>query len=197
MLEALPKELEIPNVRAKLNQEEAVFRAKILAALLANKYENKESDLPMLRQLAAKNVFSLKGDALLYAYPLANFKTNKIVSCNERRFHAMCALDAIGCFYLLKQEIRIFSQCENSSTNLEFLVNEQGVKSLNEVKESEIRLFYPDLNRCEIWGDKCCKLMHFFKSQKDINEFFADKNTCNCYSLDLDTAYEVAGKLFA
>jgi hypothetical protein len=64
-------------------------------------------------RLEAKNVFGRdrQGD-IAYVYPVSAHPTrHKISLQNGHRFHAMCAIDSLGCAFAFKQDIMINSAC--------------------------------------------------------------------------------------
>lgn len=114
-----------PSIRARLTDDEAVLRQALLGCLVAAQgpvpFDAAGDLLGWLPErtaaagaaLAAKKLAGLDEQARVkYAYPVSSAPTaHRVTLADGRVLHAMCAIDALGCFFTFGQPVRIDARC--------------------------------------------------------------------------------------
>jgi hypothetical protein len=116
--------VRIENIAARLTVSEILLREAIIDEIILQAAPLNEAHLATLSaklnlpndmayQLEAKNVLGRDGQGdIAYVYPVSAHPTrHKISLHNGKRFHAMCAIDSLGCAFTFKQDVSIDSAC--------------------------------------------------------------------------------------
>ncbi|MGT2844890.1 organomercurial lyase [Streptococcus hongkongensis] len=185
------------NISLPLSGIEKIKRYAIIEQIL---YHRDNRSFQYEKDLAVKNILHYSSEGQLdAAYPFSLKPTNKtiqIASLPGNTYHAMCAIDALGIYYLLNDSIRIVSDCPMSQETISITMD---IKT-NTIQTNlpDIRILHVDLSQSTNWATDCCTQMHFFSNQDNLVNWLK-ANACSnqtYYSLTLDEACRLAEKLF-
>lgn len=155
------------------------------------------SDPALLRNLAARNLLALAGDNVIAAYPVSGRPTNKRIRfADGREAYAMCAIDALGCHYALRENLRIESVCEACGERIVLDMHDGKIRVI--AGGEHIHVLHADLNNADDWSCSCCTLMHFFACPQRLAQWRDHHAPARkTFALDLETANKTAWMLFA
>lgn len=187
----------IQNISFKLTKLEKIKRYSIIYNLLNG---NSPIHVDDYQDLIAKNVLTLNCNGKIDSvYPFSITKTDKIIEferLGKQPFYAMCAIDALGIYYLIGKSLTIESTCPISKQKIIVRMNCDKEKICSNL--STLRVLHVDLTSSSNWAIDCCSQMHFFINENCLEQWLL-KNGCKnkkYYSLTLEEACKVAKKLF-
>jgi hypothetical protein len=157
--------LRIASIASRLLPREALLRHEILTAIIRRQRPLSSADLQeagfetsvleeLLQSLVAKRAIVRDGEgSIVFAYPVSAEATgHRVTLADGRTFNAMCAVDALGCAFTFRQNVRIASRCSECRQPVAV-----------EIKDGELADFSPpglhvlhvDLNRNDNWSGSC------------------------------------------
>lgn len=103
--------------------------------------------------ITAKKMVVLDADERVqFAYPVSTVATShKVMLADGRTFHAMCAIDALGCCFAFGQPIAVVSTCQICGTPVRVQVN--GVHDIVAEPPGAYAV-HVDLDKYEDWATK-------------------------------------------
>jgi hypothetical protein len=88
-----------------------------------------------------------------FAYPVSALPTNHRVTLKDgRQFCAMCAVDAMGAAFTLKQDVAIDSICAHCSEKITVVIQDERITELN---PASAHVLHVDLNQTDNWAGSC------------------------------------------
>ena len=114
-----------PSIRSRLSADEQALRQALLDCLVAAQGPASfaaagaalgwppERTVAAADAIVAKKLAGLDERGLVkYAYPVSSAPTgHRVTLADGRAFYAMCAIDALGCFFTFGQPVRIDARC--------------------------------------------------------------------------------------
>ena len=103
--------------------------------------------------IAAKKMVVLDADERVqFAYPVSTVATSHKVTLDDgRTFHAMCAIDALGCCFAFGQGVAVEAACETCGAPVRVQVN--GVHDIV-AEPPDAYAVHVDLDKYEDWATK-------------------------------------------
>jgi hypothetical protein len=150
----------IENIASQLTEHENVLRDRIMNEIITTGVSldsssverlNRHGDLDLkdtLTRLESKYVLSRdKKGNIAYVYPVSAHPTQHKVSLQDGRvFHAMCAIDSLGCAFTFEQDVSIQSSCSYCDAPISVAI---GNGKLRSHLPSELRVLRYNLNTIE------------------------------------------------
>jgi hypothetical protein len=134
-------------------------------------------------------------DVILYAYPFTGQETEHRVQLRGRKFHAVCAIDALGIAGMFRTDVVIGSSCRGCASGIEIGTAQCG-KSLSYVRPGDAVVWY-DIAYSGRAATSCCPAIAFFCSEAELQQWLnAQRPQRAGYRLTLDEALEVGRALF-
>lgn len=88
-----------------------------------------------------------------FIYPVSSNETNhKVTLADGRKFHAMCAIDAMGTAFTFKQDVKIESICSNCGEKIYVEIKDG---KLGEYQPRDMHILHVDLNKNKNWSGEC------------------------------------------
>ncbi len=160
-----PKErLRISSIYSRLTPKENAFREKMLARIIdrARPYSPGEpldgfaadQSRRLAGKLAAKGAVVMDdAGQVVFAYPVSALPTPHCVTlADDRMFHAMCAIDAMGSAFTFRQDVRIDACCAECGTPVKI-----GIKGgcIDQASSPDIHVLHVDLQNEQNWAGSC------------------------------------------
>ena len=152
-----------PSIRSRLTAEESLLRKVLLGCLVAAQgavgaaeagavlgWPLEQTEAVTAALVAKKLVVQDDQDRVKYAYPVSSVSTSHRVTLDDgRTLHAMCAIDALGCFFEFGQPLQIDAQCYVCGAPVHVTVrSETEVASL----PPDVYATHVDLNKYDDWA---------------------------------------------
>jgi hypothetical protein len=156
----------IQSISSRLSEEERLLRLHLLdqiiekGAPVAISSLNQSKALPQLdtdsliRSMVDKRavVPDQKGN-INFAYPVSAMPTNHKVTLKDgRKFHAMCAVDAIGAAFTFRQDVRVDSVCSQCGQKISLVIKDGKIVNLH---PEGTHVMHVDLNNADNWAGSC------------------------------------------
>ncbi len=88
-----------------------------------------------------------------FAYPVSALPTkHKVTLKDGRKFCAMCAVDAMGAAFTLRQDVAIDSICAHCSERITVMIQNKRIAELN---PASTHVLHVDLNQADNWAGSC------------------------------------------
>jgi hypothetical protein len=156
--------LRVSSIYSRLTPEENAFREKMLARIVNHARPYSPDDLldgfsadqsrRMTEELTAKGaVVTDDNGQVIFAYPVSALRTpHRVTLADERIFHAMCAIDAIGAAFTFRQDVRIDASCAECGMPVQI-----GIKGgrLDQASPPNIHVLHVDLQKENNWAGSC------------------------------------------
>ena len=115
-------------------------------------------------------IHRLDGDeAITHAYPFSNEPTQHIVELSsQRRVYAMCAIDALGIPFMLRETARIRSEC--ASCGVAVAVDVTPGERID-VTPSDLVVGNASSGCCSVSATDLCPHLNFFCSEEHLNHW--------------------------
>lgn len=138
----------------------------------------------------------LKEDGeIISAYPFSVKETrHKVIFNDGRGVWALCAADALGVHFALKEDINIISKCHECEQEIRITVKEG---QINSSKPRRIVEFVSDVERSGCTAKNLCPFINFFCSRKHLKEWMKknpEHRNGDIYSLN--EALQISKKIF-
>lgn len=187
----------VENICSRLTKLEKIKRYSMIASILEGKIE---FSTDLYKDLLKKQVIYANAKGFVTSvYPFSITQTDKVIEFKNNCFptlYAMCAIDALGIYYLTGESLTIKSKCPVCLNDITIKIDSE--KSEVYSSNSDLRVLHVDLKSSCNWAIECCGQMHFFYNEDYLKEWLL-KNGCstkNYYSLTLEEACAVSQKLF-
>lgn len=158
--------LRINSISSRLTGEERMLRLYLLDQIIergAPVNINSLKQTAALRQLNTDVLIKSMVDKRVivpdqegninFAYPVSALPTNHRVTLKDgRRFCAMCAVDAMGTAFTLKQDVHIESICSNCNEKITVVIENEKIAGLN---PASVHVLHVDLKNVDNWAGSC------------------------------------------
>lgn len=162
--------LSITNLDSRLNDEEKALRHILMKRLIDNQCpiswkdtkENKDIIDKMscidiqkaIKGLCDKNVVEMDEEELIkFIYPVSGVSTpHQVTLSDDSKFHAMCAIDAMGTAFTFKKDVTIESKCSSCGDDIK--VEIKNGKLINYEPET-LHVIHVDLEENDNWSGTC------------------------------------------
>jgi hypothetical protein len=152
-----------PSIRSRLTDDEHALRKALLHCLVGEQgpvpFAAAGAVLawPPARTAAVGAALAAKKLAVLdeqghvkYAYPVSSVPTDHRVTLDDgRTLYAMCAIDALGCFFTFEQPVQIDARCHVCGEPVHIIV--RGLAQV-ESQPPEVCATHVDLSKYEDWA---------------------------------------------
>lgn len=188
----------ITNINDKLTFEQRLLRTELINQMIQSR-ENVINYQKKYEQLLSSEVLQISKDNKIHVlYPFSGTPTNKKIFYKKRKepLYAMCAIDAIGIYFTIHTDIKIYSECQ--LTKAPIVIEMTNGKTLCTSGQNDVRVLHTDLTNATNWATCCCSQMHFFNNDAYLNKW-VQHNGCaqrTYYNLSLTEATIIAKKLF-
>lgn len=166
------EDILIKRVIDKLNDEEKLLRFKIMEFIIKSERPfNLDADLSevinedgctfskdeyneLCTSLIEKGSMVIDEEKNVnFIYPVCALPTNhKVTLADGRKFHAMCAVDAMGTAFTFKQDITVNSCCSTCGETVEVEIKDGKVVKFS---PENLLVLHVDLNKMSNWSG-CC-----------------------------------------
>ena len=171
---------------ARLNQSEDETRKYILkefaktgkppsgkAITEAMKLPDLESARRLIEKLHKADILTKEGDEIVSAYPFSAKATrHKVIFQDGHEVYALCATDALGIHFMLREDITVLSRCPECENEIKIEMKDGKVASC--VPEGVVE-FVSSREHCGCTAKTFCPFMNFFCSQEHL-EKWREKN---------------------
>jgi hypothetical protein len=143
----------------------------------------------------AGSVHRNPGDAAItHAYPFSNEPTaHRVQLAGGPEVYAMCAIDALGMPYMLKQDASVASVCEHCGSHITVRVERQQVVSRS---PSDIVVWYAAAREGCVVATDLCPSLNFFCSAAHLGMWRAAHAHADGRMLNFEQAVEAGRKTF-
>ena len=139
----------------------------------AMKLPSLESALSLVDKLHKADILTKEGGEIISAYPFSAKATrHKVIFQNGREVYALCATDALGIHFMLREDISVRSRCPECENEMKIEVKDGRVASC--VPEGVVE-FVSSREDCGCTAKTFCPFMNFFCSEKHL-EKWREKN---------------------
>lgn len=153
-----------PSIRSRLDGDEFLLRKALLDCMLAVQGPaafdaaggalgwTPERIAAAAAGLVAKKLVVQEGGQVKYAYPVsAVASSHKVTLDDGRTLHAMCAIDALGCFFEFGRPLQIESTCHVCGEPIQVTVT--GAAEVRSQPPAAFAL-HVDLSKYDDWASK-------------------------------------------
>lgn len=158
--------LIIDSIISRLTGEERLLRLYLLDQIIANGRAVSISSLKQAEELQFLNSEDLissmmdkhvivtdQAGNVNFAYPVSALPTNHKVALKDgRKFHAMCAIDAIGAAFTFKQDVHVESVCAECGQKITVCIQNEKIVNLY---PADTHVLHVDLNQTDNWAGSC------------------------------------------
>lgn len=160
------EKLMIQSISSRLSEEEMLLRLHLLDQIIE---KGAPVSINSLKQSAAP--LRLDTDALVksmvdkrvlvpgeagnnnFAYPVSALPTNHKVTLKDgRKFHAMCAVDAMGAAFTFRQDVRVDSVCADCGRKISVVIENEEIVGLS---PEDTHVLHVDLKNADNWAGSC------------------------------------------
>ncbi len=148
------------------------------------KISSLEVVLLTIEKLKVSDLLQMKGDAIIASYPFSSLRTrHKVIFADGHEVYALCATDALGVHFMLKQDITVLSDCPQCSGEIRVTLKNG---SIHFCSPEEVVEFFGKRERSCCTAKTLCPYINFFCSRQHIEEWSKDNTenrTGEIYSL--------------
>jgi len=151
------EELDIPNIKGLLSEEERGARSLLMNKIIKDGCPVKASeiiDAELLQKLVAKHVIVQGEDGVVtVVYPVSALPTpHKVKLKDGRSFFSICAVDSLGSAFVFQQDIAVNSSCSHCQKPVSVVI-ENGAITLTD--PDDICVTHTDLVGEVNWAGNC------------------------------------------
>ncbi len=108
----------------------------------------------LIKSMVAKRVIVPDEEGNInFAYPVSALPTNHKVTLKDgRKLYAMCAVDAMGTAFTLKQDVCIDSICSHCGQEITVVIENEKIVELN---PASAHVLHVDLENVDNWAGSC------------------------------------------
>ena len=132
-----------------------------------------ESANQLVEKLHKADILTKEGDEIISAYPFSARATrHRVIFKDGHEVYALCATDAIGIHFMLREDIAVRSRCPECESEMKIELKDGEVISC--VPEGVVE-FVSSREQCGCTAKTFCPFMNFFCSEAHL-EKWQDKN---------------------
>lgn len=135
----------------------------------AMKLPSLESARRFVEKLHKADILTKEGGEIISAYPFSAKATrHKVIFQDGREVYALCATDALGIHFMLREDITVRSRCPECENEIKIEVKDGRVVSC--VPEGVVE-FVGSREHCGCTAKTFCQYMNFFCSQEHLDNW--------------------------
>lgn len=133
------------------------------------KISSSEVVLRTIEKLNASDLLQIKGDEIIASYPFSSLMTHhKVTFADGHEVYALCATDALGVHFMLKQDITVLSDCPHCGGEIRINLKNGRIHFCS---PEEVVEFFGKRERSCCCAKTLCPYINFFCSRQHIEEW--------------------------